>query len=700
VAPTPAAEVTPGTPPALTPMASPPDPRVEAAVEHLRAAILAMDPELCVTEADALLADPTTAQRVRAWAIFCVAETDQHARAEALADDMRQAHPGDPWTEFAGIAARLGANSEPDLSLLPRSAALLPALADHTDALLLRARVLLGNDRAEDLLALARAHPDFEPLRAAGVAAQLRRSYRDEARLAEATAAARTITGPAAIVTAYNLAGWLYGVRNEEALANIDEAIARSPGSILLYQLRWVILRKLHADDETQRRASVAASVAALLAVRGDTPTALWAAAREYRRIDHMDLADRLEQRLFAEFPDSWAAERLTTERLLATHHAEASRSPAATAEYRTELAAFMARPRWQSAGHREWVARLQFETVRADPRATPEALLAAVEMVLTSRLDEGRTPYSLGVITLVERTPYVERAVQIAREGIAAVEAYIALREQVKLTGEDIAALRADLQSTAFDALGVALTAAGRLDEAHAALLTAKELAPNDPTNLAHFATLAERQGYRDVADMYLRSGLETPDGQAHNACELALAARYRSEHGDLRGFSRHLAALTERQWGIRRAAALATAAPAPIVAPPFTRTRLDGSTLTSTELRGKLVAIKFWRSRSEVAVADMDAFQALADRYAHDPGVVVLSINTHDDPVALRAWMTGEGRHFEVLADGGYAAAAGVGEEPRYWVLDREGRVVFSWRAPSRHLLQQFVWRIESLR
>jgi hypothetical protein len=60
----------------------------------------------------------------------------------------------------------------------------------------------------------------------------------------------------------------------------------------------------------------------------------------------------------------------------------------------------------------------------------------------------------------------------------------------------------------------------------------------------------------------------------------------------------------------------------------------------------------------------------------------------------------MEEQGYSFPVLIDEGYRFEMGVFGIPFTWFLDREGRIVYEKLGWSQHLLEEFVWRIESLR
>lgn len=525
--------------------ATPPhSPDADATADRLRDTILALNADDCAGEAEVLLRRPPSSPRLRAWAIFCVAEAGQLVEAEALATAMQRELPDEPWASFAVVAVGLADNLLPDLRMLPATAALQTALADHPDAWMLRARALLSNHLDDEVLELSRLHPDSQLLRAARARALLHRSRKDERRRLEAVAAARAVEGPAAIEAAYAAATWL--TNNADALAANDLARARSPRSVALHRQRWRLLDASPGRSVEERRAAVSAAIDELLALRADTPSALLAASDMYRTIGQSDRAEVLAARLLAEFPDSPATEWSQVLLLLAIHDDEAPRSPTDAAEHRAELAAFLARPRWHHPGSRGLVAIMHFFALREDPNTPPDALLAAVEAALASPHPAPRDSDTLAILTLAERTPYLERAEALARANIIEIEAYLALQQQFKAPDEDLIAAREHMLSTSYDALGAVLLAAGRLDGAEVALRAAEKIAYGYPLNLMHMAELSDRRGYREAAQMYRLACLDAPHPGERNPCERDLEQKYFAAHGDLRGFPDHLKRVT----------------------------------------------------------------------------------------------------------------------------------------------------------
>ncbi len=145
------------------------------------------------------------------------------------------------------------------------------------------------------------------------------------------------------------------------------------------------------------------------------------------------------------------------------------------------------------------------------------------------------------------------------------------------------------------------------------------------------------------------------------------------------------------------------ASAAPEPGQAarvPKFKLTSLDGRQVTLDSLKGKVVVINFWGIWCALCHKEMPDVQKLYEKYASDPGVAILTINTDEDPGDVPPWMKERGYTFPVLLDNGYVTKAGLEVFPTTWVLDRDGRKVFEKRGFAENLLDEFSSRVEEIR
>ena len=114
---------------------------------------------------------------------------------------------------------------------------------------------------------------------------------------------------------------------------------------------------------------------------------------------------------------------------------------------------------------------------------------------------------------------------------------------------------------------------------------------------------------------------------------------------------------------------------------APPlgdFSVTDLDGKTITSAALRGKVVLVNFWATWCPPCREEIPSFIALQEKYRND--VVILGISEDEGPIeAVRAFVAEHKINYFI----GMTTPAlskvfrGVAALPTTFVIDREGKL-----------------------
>lgn len=127
--------------------------------------------------------------------------------------------------------------------------------------------------------------------------------------------------------------------------------------------------------------------------------------------------------------------------------------------------------------------------------------------------------------------------------------------------------------------------------------------------------------------------------------------------------------------------AAATAWFASRPESAPAVSYTLLDGSTLTTDDLKGKVVLINFWATSCVSCVKEMPQLAATHAKFK-DRGFDTVAVSMHYDPPA-RVAMFAETRKlpFGVAIDNTGAIARGYGDvavTPTTFLVNRRGEIV----------------------
>jgi peroxiredoxin len=111
----------------------------------------------------------------------------------------------------------------------------------------------------------------------------------------------------------------------------------------------------------------------------------------------------------------------------------------------------------------------------------------------------------------------------------------------------------------------------------------------------------------------------------------------------------------------------------------PGFRLQRLDGTTLAfPEELRGRVVAVRFWADWCPFCASEMHALEPLYREY-RDRGLSILAVNVRQDRDTAWAFVDDLGVSYPVLLDpeGAVARSYGVVGLPSTFFVDRDGRL-----------------------
>lgn len=118
---------------------------------------------------------------------------------------------------------------------------------------------------------------------------------------------------------------------------------------------------------------------------------------------------------------------------------------------------------------------------------------------------------------------------------------------------------------------------------------------------------------------------------------------------------------------------------------APDFTLRTTDGSTLSLSSLRGKVVLLNFWATWCPPCRAEMPDLDALHRKYGTERDFVVLGVNNMEGAAEVAAFAQEQRIAFPLLLDTDGRAAEklfGVRYLPTSMIIDREGNIRDTWQ------------------
>ena len=147
---------------------------------------------------------------------------------------------------------------------------------------------------------------------------------------------------------------------------------------------------------------------------------------------------------------------------------------------------------------------------------------------------------------------------------------------------------------------------------------------------------------------------------------------------------------------------AALAVPAPiAPgIAAPAFELPSLDGKTIGTTELRGRIVLLNFWASWCGPCRTEMPILNQLAKQYGAR-GVSIVGVNVEPERKPALDWLKTTPVNFPVLfdADSKVSASYQVTGMPTTVIFDRKGVVRYVHKSYTPGTENEYLDQIRAL-
>ena len=646
---------------------------------------------------------------LRAWFIHHMA-AENTKEAIAAAEEMVTSPENSAWgwVALASALDQLGKERRDEALLASEKA--LEMLPDHADVINTRADVLYGSNK-ENAITFVDAYKTRveNPARLLVVKGNALYYTSERGKNTERFEACLTAFAEARKADPRNAnayfrpAYYLYLVgRYDEAYPLYQKAAQLAYTDVKVHQRFWRAIERLKNKPIAEKIAEIEADADALLKARGEDVVSLNILYGVYVRLEDVEKAKVIGDRILSTYGESAEAEGVLAHRyreVLDAAGYEGFKDPEQEKAYRNLLQAFIARPRHHDEKLLGEAYMYLFFSIQEDSTVSAEELLDVVQGMVKYEGDNPNLTFPMGAIALAERTSYYREAEQIARDGVAAAQKFLKAQRKYFDSEEEYQLTIKGMTGLMADALGWVFFQEGRLEDAERELMRAYELDPKEKDTIYHLGQVYEAMDNSDQAEIFYKMGIvilspgENPNNQA-------LKSLYLKRHGSLDGYEDYLKPLIASDRETRRQEVLSSLIEAPEPALAFNLKTLKGKQLSLTSLKGKIVAINFWGIWCGWCVKEMPEFQNLYEHYKDDPDVAILTINNDRNPDSVPPWMEKKGYTFPVLLDDGYVNKAGIQGFPTTYFLNREGQIAFLKLGWTKELEEEFGWRIEALR
>lgn len=656
-----------------------------AAFASPREALLQFDYDRLIREVEAMQS-PTA--EARALMVYALTRSGASTQAAAIAKEMREQHPGDPWSWYATLAAsRPGENADAGATMLR-----LAGEQPDEEMVRLQAISLATNGSQKEALALIDRQtrtPRMILARATVLRTRVRELPDEVAQLADEVLAMIPDH-----IEAIAMRGSYDVERGRAADAvKLYQRVLDTSSSINLHRHYWLALRKDNTLTPEQRQQLLDADIKRLVQQRGETPAVLFAIAEHHNESGDAEKGRAYGDRVLREAPSSREATRVLQSRLY-----EEEETDEARARMRQAAQTILTWPHPIEELTKAQAHQLLFIEKRDDLAISGEELLRHAEGMKMLADRQPAVVFAQTALALADRGVLLAEAERYARDGIAAAGPHFAERRK-RMFGDPADIQRnIDAQRAVFhEALGWVLFQRGRFPEAEQELRTAWKLGPHNHTTAHRLGRFLESQRLYDEAEEIYRIGMSLPSPGTNKNGD-ALRALYEKRHGSLDGWDSYLATARNAEASERRATILKERIRDRAV-PAFTLKTLEGKILRTADLKGKIAVINFWGIWCGWCVKEMPDYQKLAEKYANDERVLILTINNDDSAEKVKKWMAEKKYAFPVLLDDAFVIQH-IRVFPTTWFIDESGQLAFEKKGWSEKLVEEFSWRIEALR
>lgn len=131
-----------------------------------------------------------------------------------------------------------------------------------------------------------------------------------------------------------------------------------------------------------------------------------------------------------------------------------------------------------------------------------------------------------------------------------------------------------------------------------------------------------------------------------------------------------------------------------------PFSFRDVNGITLSTADLKGKVVFINFWATWCPPCIAEMPSLNDLYNQLQGNEQFIFLFINEDDDVAKAKSFLQNNGYTLPVMTRSGkIPAEIYSGTLPTTVVLDKEGNIVFRHEGIAKYNSTTFINQLKAL-
>lgn len=301
-------------------------------------------------------------------------------------------------------------------------------------------------------------------------------------------------------------------------------------------------------------------------------------------------------------------------------------------------------------------------------------------------------------------KSAFNDQAEKYARIAISETE------EQIRnLSEKEVSEKALPMRAEVLNLLGSVLFAEGKMTEAEAALIKARNLLPektenlrlrrisiNNNINLAKLYT--QNKEFEKAEQHYLNAAVRFPN-EWMNFEDL-----YKARNNEkTEGFEDYFKQVSEKISQNLRQQITSERLADPPNAVPFELKTIEGNNVSFSGLKGKIIVINLWGTWCAPCVRELPELQQLYKRYENDKEVAIITMDVEDELETVKKFIADKKYEFPVLMADSYKENMkffGAITFPTTLFIGKRGKIEYLKIGNSPKLFEEFNWRIEALK